>query len=76
MAKLIIVSIVLSLVLAINSVKIPENNLNANVVVVDNLDEYLKENPNVKLLEQLTREDGPSPATAFTYRLGNRVSGE
>lgn len=76
MAKFITVSIVLSLVLAINSAKIPDNKLNAHVAVVNNLDEYLSKNPHVKLLEPLFRDEIPSLKASITYRLGNRVNGK
>lgn len=56
-----------------------DSNLNANVVVVEDLDEYLSNHPEVKLLQQLEKVVVPkseSPFLLITYRLGNRVAGK
>lgn len=52
---------------------------NVNVAVVHNLTTFLSENPDVKILHPLIREqlsDGASPKIQINYRLGNRISGE
>lgn len=54
-------------------------NLNTNVAIVDDLDEYLMQHPEVKLLQKLDKVIGPkseSPFILITYRLGNRIAGK
>lgn len=61
--------------------------LKANSVAVENLDEYLNENPEEKSLQELDKvveEDSESLALALalkttfkvTYELGNRIAGK
>lgn len=53
-------------------------NTNVNVAIVENLDEYLSNHPEVKLLQQLEKVVAPksdSPFILITYRLGNRING-
>lgn len=68
---------VLCLVVALS---LAENqNTNVNVAVVDDLDEYLMQHPEVKLLQKLDKVVAPkseSPFLLITYRLGNRIAGE
>lgn len=54
-------------------------NTNVNVAIVENLDEYLSNHPEVKLLQQLEKVVAPkseSPFIQLTYRLGNRINGK
>lgn len=54
-------------------------NTNANVAIVENLDEYLIQHPEVKLLQKLEKVIAPkseSPFILITYRLGNRINGK
>lgn len=63
------------------SVECSKEDLNSNVkvAIVESLSEYLRENPEVKLLQPLVKEvqtKGVSPKNSITYRLGNRISGK
>lgn len=70
MAQFIFISIILSIILVVNSAKIPETNLNATLLVVNSLEDFLMENPQIELLQPLIKE------TSFkekgTYTLGIR----
>lgn len=52
---------------------------NVEVTVVGSLSEYLRENPNVKLLQPLVKDVSKtkdvSQLILITYRLGNRING-
>lgn len=51
-----------------------ENVLTAQVQVVQNFTDYLKANPNVKLLQRLSRDE--FERGQIRYRLGNRITGK
>lgn len=72
---------VAGLALLFASVQCSEENLkNVKVAVVESLADYLKENPDVKLLQPLekevrTKSSSIWPYILITYRLGNRING-
>lgn len=70
MAIFIIISIILSIIVVNNSAKIPETNLNATLLVVNNLEDFLMENPQIGLLQSLIKET--SLKGKITYTLGTR----
>lgn len=49
-------------------------NADLDVTVVDNFDDYLAENPEVELLEQLVQEE-VRDRNQIKYTLGNHVNG-
>lgn len=80
MARLVVVSVCLAFVLATSCVRCSNDALSSSleVAVVQNLTEYLKANPNVKLLQRLNKEPltaAPSPRLQITYKIGNRING-
>lgn len=85
MARLVIVLICLTLAIAFGGVESSAKALSSNidVTVVDDLAEYLDANPDVKLLEPLTKQisvaapkEGPSPRFGITYKSGKRINGK
>lgn len=81
MARLVVVSACLALVLATSCVECSNGALSSSleIAVVQNLTEYLKANPNVKLLQRLIKEPlaaAPSPRLQITYKIGNRINGK
>lgn len=75
------------LVVVSGFVKSQNPTLKANIVAVENLDEYLNKSPEVKSLQELDKvveEDSGSLALALalktifkvTYELGNRTAGK
>lgn len=47
------------------------------VIVVDSIDEYLTQNPEIELLERLEKEEVQEPdRVQITYTLGRRVNGK
>lgn len=72
-------AIVFVLYLIVASALAENLNTNVNVDVVENLDEYLSQHPEVKLLRPLEKIVAPkseSPFILITYRLGNRINGK
>lgn len=66
---------------AFNSAKCSNDALESNVkaIVIQNLTKFLNENPEIKLLHPLVREqltDNPSPVSQLTYYAGKRVNGK
>lgn len=54
-------------------------NMHASVVVVDDINEYLAQHPEVKLLQELEKFVAPNSVTPFnkvTYRIGARADGK
>lgn len=74
-------AICLVLAFALNSVVCSTEAIDPNVkvAVVHNLTTFLRENPDVKLLQPLIKEqlsDVASPKLQINYRLGDRISGK
>lgn len=72
-------AIVFVLCMIVASSLAENQNTNVNLAVVENLDEYLSQHPEVKLLQKLEKVIAPkseSPLLLITYRLGNRIAGK
>lgn len=80
MVRSTVLSIYFVLVLAFSRVECSNEDLSSNIAVsfAQNVADYLKENPNVKILHPLIKEslvDDPSPRVKLTYQTGKRVNG-
>lgn len=65
------------LVLAFSLAKSSPIDSDVKVAVVHNLTTFLNDNPDVKVLYPLVKEQlSPSPKLQINYRLGNRISGK
>lgn len=56
-----------------------EEITSSNILVVQNVTDYLQENPDAKELEQLVEEPlarGPTPRLRLTYKIGGRIRGK
>lgn len=72
-------AIIFVLCLVVASSLAGNQNTDVNVAIVDDLDEYLLQHPEVKLLQKLDKIVAPkseSPLLLITYRLGNRIAGK
>lgn len=77
MARAIVV--ILCLVVAVSLAENQNTIANVNLAIVDDLDEYLMQHPEVKLLQKLDKVVAPkseSPLISITYRLGKRIAGK
>lgn len=75
------VAFIACLALFLVSAECSKENLdnNVKVAIVESLSEYLREHPEVKLLQPLIKDvqtKGVSPKILITYRLGNRIAGK
>lgn len=80
MTRLVLISIFVALTVNIISVECSNDapSTNIELTVVQNLTDYLRANPDVKLLHPMIKEPltaGPSPRTKLIYKTGNRVNG-
>lgn len=80
MARVVLISIFVALIILFSSVECSNDapSTNIELTVVQNLTDYLRANPDVKLLHPLIKEPltaGPSPRIKLIYKTGNRVNG-
>lgn len=80
MVRVQTVAICLALALIHNLVDCAPESLESNVAVtvVQNLTEFLEQNPKAKLLQELEKELLPAQASLrlqIVYKVGNRISG-
>lgn len=77
MTRIILISIIFSLILAVYSVNIPENSLNTkfDAINVEDLEEYFKANPQKKHLSLSIADEAPKYQLK-SFKIGKRLAGK
>lgn len=74
MLRLIALAILLTAVGAVSVENVDPAEAESKTTVVDNIDDYLRENPEVKVLDELTKNTNETRIVSYT--LGRRQSGD